>query len=112
MVEGGHELSGTQNRRGGRTMSETLDKRTKAGKALAERLNKETVLKNMPKLYFVEDLGMGRYRVGRTDWPGDAFQLIPKDEFEIFRKVYEQLSMPLYDLTHDDDRSLEEEIRS
>lgn len=89
----------------------TPDLRTNRGKALADRLNKETVSRMMPKLYFVADLSMDRYRVGRTDWPGDAFQLIPKDEFETFKKVYEQLSMPLFDLT-DDDNTLWEEIHT
>lgn len=80
-----------------------LDKRSKRGRELAERLNRQTILDRMPKLYFVEDFGMGRYRVGRTDWPGDTFNLIPRKEFDAFRKIYEGLNMPLLDKTHDDD---------
>lgn len=78
------------------------DQRSKRGRELAERLNKQTVLDNMPKVYFVEDPYNGGYRVGRTDWPGDVFIIIPKAEFEGFRKVYENLSMPLLDKTFED----------
>lgn len=79
-----------------------MDKRTKRGKELAARLNKETILEQMPKLYFVEDFGMNRYRVGRTDWAGDMFECIPRAEFDAFRKIYEKMNMPLLDLTHED----------
>lgn len=75
----------------------------KRGQALAQRLNRETILEHMPKIYFVEDLGFGRYRVGRTDWPGDCFNLVPRAEFDIFRRVYDGLNMPLLDKTHDDE---------
>lgn len=71
-------------------------------KELAKRLNKETILEQMPKVYFVEDLSMGRYRVGRTDWPGDAFNLVPAKDFEVFKSVYEALNMPLLDKAHED----------
>lgn len=74
-----------------------IDKRTVRGKELAERLNKQTILENMPKIYFVSDLGMGRYRVGRTDWPSDAFELVPAREFDVFAKICKQLSWPLLD---------------
>ena len=82
---------------------EAIDRRSKRGRELAERLNRQTILDNMPKLYFVEDFGMGRYRVGRTDWPGDMFELIPIAEFDAFRKIYQALNMPLLDKTTDDD---------
>jgi hypothetical protein len=84
-------------------MDAELDRRTKRGRELAERLNAQTVLDRMPKVYFVEDRYNEGYRVGRTDWPGDAFHIVPKAEFETFRKVYERLSMPLIDKTHDED---------
>lgn len=80
-----------------------LDKRTNRGRELAARLNKQTILDSMPRVYFVEDEYNGGYRVGRTDWPGDAFNIVPKAEFETFRKVYEALSMSLLDKTHDED---------
>lgn len=80
-----------------------LDRRTKRGRELADRLNKQTILNNMPKVYFVEDLGGARYRVGRTDWPGDAFNIVPAEDFETFRRVYEGLNMPLLDKTNDQD---------
>ncbi len=83
--------------------TQDLDRRTKRGRELAERLNKETVIANMPKVTFVEDEYNGGYRVGRTDWPSDAFNVVPKAEFETFRKVYDALSMPLVDLTDSDD---------
>lgn len=85
----------------GKDMS-TIDKRTQKGRELAERLNRQTILDNMPKVYFVEDLGMSRYRVGRTDWPGDVFNFVHPDDFNTFRKVYEALNMPLLDKTHDE----------
>lgn len=84
-------------------MTIDIDKRSKRGRELAQRLNKQTILDQMPKVYFVEDLGMKRYRVGRTDWPDDVFELIPAEEFKVFRKVYEQLQMPLLDKTLDED---------
>lgn len=90
---------------------EGVDRRSTRGRELADRLNRETVLNKMPKLYFVEDFGMDRYRVGRTDWPGDVFNCIPRSEFDTFRKIYEALSMPLIDLTHDDGTEWEE-VRS
>lgn len=62
----------------------------------------KTVLEDMPKLYFVEDQHNGGFRVGRTDWAGDQFNIVPKAEFETFRKVYEALNMPLLDATHDE----------
>lgn len=77
-----------------------MDKRTKAGRERFERLSKQAVLDNMPKVYFVED--GNRYRVGRTDWPSDAFNLVHVDDFTTFRKVYEALNMPLIDLTYDE----------
>jgi hypothetical protein len=80
-----------------------VDGRSKRGRELAARLNKQTVLDNMPKVYFVEDSYNGGYRVGRTDWAPDAFNIVPKAEFETFRKVYERLSMPLLDKTYDED---------
>lgn len=82
--------------------SGTMSHAKKRGEAIAQRLNRETVLEHMPKVYFVEDLGVGRYRVGRTDWPGDCFNLVPRAEFDIFRRVYEELNMPLLDMTHED----------
>lgn len=57
----------------------------------------ENVLRDMPKLYFVRDDYNGDYRVGRTDWPGDTFNIVSRAEFETFRKVYEALNMPLID---------------
>lgn len=86
-----------------KTERKPTDGRLKAnrGGELARRLNQQTVLEQMPKVYFVEDLG-GRYRVGRTDWPGDAFNLVSEKDFEIFRKVYQELNMPLLDLTNED----------
>lgn len=76
---------------------------SKLAKQLKEAAEKrKQILKDMPKLYFVEDFGMGRYRVGRTDWSGDTFNLVSRKEFDIFRKIYEELNMPLLDLTHED----------
>lgn len=83
---------------------EGIDQRSTRGKELAARLNKETILEYMPKLYFVEDFGMGRYRVGRTDWPGDVFELVPRKEFDVFRKIYQSLNMPL--LVVNDDNTM------
>lgn len=80
-----------------------IDKRTNRGRELAQRLNQQTILENMPKVYFVEDEYNGGYRVGRTDWPGDAFNIVPKADFEVFQRVYKGLSMPLVDKTHDED---------
>ncbi len=82
-----------------------IDGRTREGReargiALASRLNKETVLERMPKLYFVED--GDRVRLGRTDYPGDVFNLVPKSQFAVFKAVYEEMNMPLIDLTDDD----------
>lgn len=84
-------------------MDAKLDKRTRRGRELAQRLNKQTILNEMPKVYFVKDEYNEGYRVGRTDWPGDAFNIVPEAEFEVFRKVYERLSMPLIDKTNDPD---------
>lgn len=78
-----------------------MDKRTKRGRELAQRLNYQTILDRMPKLYFVED--GDRVRLGRTDWPGDAFNVFPASEFAIFRSIYERMSMPLRDATNDED---------
>lgn len=75
-----------------------LDQRTTRGKALADRLNMQTVFDKMPKLWYVADLTYDRYRVGRTDWSGDVFELVPKAEFETFKKVYESVNMPLINL--------------
>jgi hypothetical protein len=88
-------------RNGATLMTLDIDKRTKRGRELAQRLNQQTILDNMPKVYFVEDRYNGGYRVGRTDWPGDMFNIVPKAEFEAFRKVYEGINMPLIDCTDD-----------
>lgn len=80
------------------TAGTELDARTLRGKALANRLNMQTVFDKMPKLYYVADLQMGRYRVGRTDWPGDVFELVPQAEFVVFKEVYSKLNMPLINL--------------
>lgn len=76
------------------------DKRSKRGRELAARLNRETILEQMPKVYFVLD--GSRVRIGRTDWAGDMFDIIHMDDFATFRKVYEGLNMPLLDKTDDD----------
>jgi len=89
-----------------------IDLRSKRGKELADRINKQTVLDRMPKLYYVSDLSMGRYRVGRTDWPGDVFELISAPEFESFLCIYQKLNMPIHDLSDDDDDSEWEKIRN
>lgn len=82
-------------------MVNDLDKRTKRGRELAERLNRQTILDNMPKVYFVAD--GERYRVGRTDWPGDVFNLVEVGDFDVFRRVYSDLNMPLLDKTDVED---------
>lgn len=82
-------------------MTLDIDKRTKRGRELAQRLNQQTILNNMPKVYFVEDPYNEGYRVGRTDWPSDQFNIVSKVEFEAFRKVYEGINMPLIDATND-----------
>lgn len=97
--------------RRGNTMSQNTDRRTTRGRELANRLNRETVLARMPKLYYVEDFSMDRYRVGRTDWAGDVFECIPRAEFEAFKTIYERLNMPLLDLTNDDDGSEWDKVR-
>lgn len=76
------------------------DKRSKRGRELAARLNRETILEQMPKLYFVLD--GSRVRIGRTDWPGDYFNIVPSKDFEVFKLIYEGLNMPLLDKTDDD----------
>jgi len=80
----------------------TIDKRTLRGRELAERMNRATILEQMPKVYFVVDEYHEGYRVGRTDWPHDTFNLVPKADFEVFRKVYEALNMPLLDKTDEE----------
>jgi hypothetical protein len=92
-----------------------IDGRTREGReargiALASRLNKETVLECMPKLYYVED--GDRVRLGRTDWAGDVFNLVPKSEFAVFKRIYEEINMPLIDLTWDDDGAEWDKVRS
>ena len=78
------------------------DRRTTRGRELAARMNRQTILDEMPKIYYVEDPYNWGYRVGRTDWPGDAFFMVPKAEFDTFKKVYAMLSMPLLDKTDED----------
>ncbi len=78
-----------------------VDKRTKRGKELAARLNKEFIWERMPKIYYVLD--GDRVRVGRTDYPGDTFDVWPTVEFDIFKKIYEKTSLPLIDATYDED---------
>jgi hypothetical protein len=79
-----------------------IDKRSRQGKALAERMNQQTILKKMPRIYYVEDPYNGGYRVGRSDWAGDQFNIVPKEEFLTFKKVLEDLQYPLDDKTHDE----------
>lgn len=86
------------------------DMRSKRGRELAARINKQTVLDNMPKLYFVED--GDRVRLGRTDWAGDVFNFVPKSEFAVFKRIYEEINMPLIDLTWDDDGAEWDKVRS
>lgn len=88
----------------------TIDKRTTRGRELAARLNRETVLKEMPKLYYVEDRDC--VRLGRTDWAGDVFNVVPKAEFAVFKRIYEKINMPLIDLTNDDDGTEWDKVRS
>lgn len=76
-----------------------IDRRTLRGRELAKRLNEQTILDKMPKIWFV-DCG-DHYRVGRTDWPGDVFNSIHPDDFATFRKIYDDLQMPLID-SYDD----------
>jgi hypothetical protein len=77
-----------------------------------QKQHMDGVLRDMPKVYFVEDSYNGGYRVGRTDWPGDVFNIVPKDQFDTFLKIYKALNMPVIDLTYDDDGSEWEKIRS
>lgn len=87
-----------------------VDRRTQRGRELAARINRQTVIDNMPKLYYVED--GDRVRLGRTDWAGDVFNLVPKSEFAVFKRIYEEINMPLIDLTGDDDGSEWDKVRS
>jgi hypothetical protein len=64
-----------------------------------------------PKIYFVKDSGFGRYRIGRSDWPGDCFTVVPTPDFETFQRIYQSLGMPLVDLTDDDDNSQWEKLK-
>ncbi len=89
-----------------------IDLRSKRGKELADRINKQTVLDRMPKLYYVEDSHRGGYRIGRTDWPGDTFMIVAKEHFDIFLTIYKQMSMPIFDLTNDEDGEEWEKIRT
>lgn len=79
-----------------------LDKRTKRGRELADRLNKQTILDRMPKLYYVNDSFHDCVRIGRTDWPGDAFEIVPNEDFTIFKRIYDRLNMP-FPCKDDDD---------
>lgn len=83
-------------------MTLDIDKRTKRGRELAQRLNQQTILDNMPKLYYVEDPHNGGYRVGRTDWPGDVFNIVSKAEFDCVLKVLNGLNYPVLDKTYED----------
>jgi hypothetical protein len=76
---------------------------SKRAHKLAKRLNKETILAHMPKVYYIFDESRGEYRVGQTDWPSDVFNFVSKEDFETFKKVYIDLLMPLIDRTFDDD---------
>lgn len=82
----------------------TLDRSTR-GRELAARLNRQTILAQMPKIYFVKDSYADNYRVGRSDNPSDCFEIIENRDFDGFRKVYEALGFTLYDNTdgHYDD---------
>jgi hypothetical protein len=77
-----------------------------------QKQHMENVKRDMPKLWFVEDSANGGYRVGRTDWAGDAFEIISKAEFDSFLNIYKRLSMPVFDLTNDDDGQEWEKIRT
>ena len=60
-------------------------------------------MQNQPKIYYVEDPHRDAYRVGRSDWPGDSFNIIPRKDFLVFRRIYEGLGMELVDRTYTDD---------
>jgi hypothetical protein len=76
-----------------------IDHRSTRGHKLATRLNRQTILSQMPKIYFVKDSYASNYRVGRSDNPGDCFEIVQTADFDSFRKVYEALGFTLYDNT-------------
>lgn len=49
--------------------------------------------------YFVRDDYHEGYRVGRTDWPGDAFEMLTELELIEFRKWCDRFAIKLEDLT-------------
>lgn len=73
------------------------------GRALAKRLNEQTILERMPKIWFVFDEYRNEYRVGRTDWPGDRFDFLSTEKFNTFKEVYESLGFKLEDKTFFDE---------
>ena len=80
-----------------------IDRRTKEGRKIdSSQHTREMILQEMPRLYYVEDQYNGGYRVGRSDWAGDQFNLVPKAEFDIFLKVLNGLSYPIDDKTWED----------
>lgn len=74
--------------------------RTKRGRELAERINQQTILERMPKIYFVFDEYRNACLVGRTDWPGDRFNIIRTVEFATFCRIYEGLGFTILDETY------------
>ena len=67
----------------------------KAEKLMAKKLE---IYRAMPKIYYVRD--RDRYRIGRTDWPGDVFDTISAEEFKTFEWIYTRLQCILVDFTY------------
>lgn len=85
--------------------------RTKLSKALQAPLSRhpgrpKRVAKpqptTTPTIYFVRS--SDNVRVGRSDWPGDAFNVVAKDKFDHFLEVWNGLNLPkIEDKTYEDD---------
>ncbi len=51
-------------------------------------------------MWYVKDAE--RYRVGRSDWSNDTFNIYTRDPFDIISDVCEMMSIPLIDITDEE----------
>lgn len=52
-------------------------------------------------IWFLFDEYAAKYRVGRSDWPGDVFEMLQPEEFAKIEWTCEKLGIKLVDVSGD-----------
>ena len=73
----------------------------KAYDAVQAALRKQRGMPEPLHIWYLWDGYAGKYRVGRSDWPGDTFDMLTREEFEERKAAAALLSIPVKEVEED-----------